>query len=123
VRLEEGERAPFEGLLVPIALAATLTAKAEGCESRIKLLRQRHVELMELETNLAETLRENDRKSHALQMQIMEDALWDAEPGWWEHPAIWFGVGIGAAIAVVAASVSILDATRPLSANLQIANP
>lgn len=117
IPLDAGQRAPFEGMLVPFGLASALTAKAEGCEARIDLTRQQAQELADLELKLMEQLRQNDLEVHALQMKVMEQALGDAKPAWWEHPAIWFGVGIVAAIAVVAGSVSILDATRPLSAN------
>lgn len=121
VRLDAGERAPFDGLLVPIKLAASLMAKVESCDQRIELVRQERTELAELEVDFCRNLREADQESHAMRVQVLEQALAEAVPAWWEHPAVWLGVGIVGAIALVAGSVSILGATRPMSANLQSA--
>lgn len=112
-----GDVAPFSGMLMPLSVAATVTAKVEGCEKRIEVARNEAREVADVELGYLANLRENDRQAHELQTKMLENAISQAEPAWWEHPAVWFLAGIGATIAIFAGSVSILDAMRPIGAD------
>jgi hypothetical protein len=101
-------------MLIPLDLAASITAQAEGCDLRIETARQEERELADLDLKLERDLRAGDVEVCAARIDLLEGALQSAQPAWWEHPAIWFGFGIVATIAIVVGSVTILDATRPI---------
>ena len=102
-------------MLVPYSTAAALTAKAELCDERIAIARSEEKAIARAEANLAANLRQNDKLAFELKLKIMQDALDAVGPGWWEHPVLWFGVGIVVSVATVAGAVGVLDATRPVA--------
>lgn len=114
VRLSEGDLAPYEGLLLPLDVAAAVAARAEGCNLRIETAREQERELGDVDLQLEEYLREADQERYEAELDLLRAELAEARPDWWEHPALWLGIGIVTAIAVTAGSVSILDHMRPI---------
>lgn len=115
VLLLQGDPAPFRGMLSPLDMLATITARAEGCDRRIETAREWERDLAEIDLQLEEHLREVDQERYEAELELLRATVERVEPDWWEHPAIWFGLGIVAAIAVTAGSVSIIEATRPIA--------
>jgi hypothetical protein len=93
--------------------AAKLGVKADQCDARVKLARDEQVELADIRLGFCQGARENDREACQLKLGVLEDAVAQVEPQWWEHPALWFVVGVVTTVGVVVGAVAIFDATRP----------
>lgn len=113
VMVAEDEPAPFTGMLVPLHTSAVLTAKAEFCDEQIEKARKEEQEIAELSVKLVQGMRLNDKQAFDLKLQVMQDALSEVQPGWWEHPILWYGAGIVSAILVVWGSVEVYKAIAP----------
>jgi hypothetical protein len=100
-------------MLVPHRTAAILTAKAEHCDERVSLARREEKEIADLSVKLVQGQRLNDQQAFELKSQIMMGALEEVQGGWWDHPVLWFGLGVVSAVGLVLGAVEILDATRP----------
>lgn len=112
-----GEEVPFDGQLLSPRRAARLAVQAGQCQERIVTEVARAVELIKIDLELEKGLRANDADAAAMQTDLLKGALQDAressEPGFLEHPLLWFTIGVAATAAAIGLTVAILDATRP----------
>lgn len=107
-----GEIAPFSGLLLDYRTAAKLTAKAERCDAQLEIERSTAAEHFAAAERYAAELRAADQAFAAARIRALEVAAADAAPGWYQAPALWFGVGIVTAGAIVAVTGYALQASR-----------
>lgn len=95
ISLEEGQEAPFEGLLITPARASKLYSKIELCEKDKKIAKE-HFENSTL-IQAAAHKQEVDNLSSALKKA--EEA---AQRSWYEDPGLWFTTGsvLGAVVGI-----------------------
>ena len=117
VILPVGKSAPFTGVLLNVQRSADLTVKAEQCQQRIDLGTDAAREKGEVKLQAEKDRRRADQDAHALKMSAMRSGMEAYKerfaPKWYEHPVIWFALGMAATAATIAGSVAIIDATRP----------
>jgi len=115
--VREGELVPFDGQLMTPKRAATLAVAAGQCQDRIAMEVSQAVELMKIDLQLQEQLRANDKEHAQKQLDLLMTELELTreltEPSFWEHPVLWFTLGVAATVAAVGITVAVLDATRP----------
>jgi hypothetical protein len=99
-------------LLLDYLTAAKLTAKAEQCDARLELVRGEAAEHAAVAEQYAARMRAADREYAEARLRVLEVAAADAAPRWWESPALWFGVGVVTAGAIVAVTGYALQAAR-----------
>lgn len=97
VSLEEGQAAPFDGLLLTPARAAKIHEKIEFCEKEKKLA-QEHFENSRLITEAA-----NKQKVEEL-TKALNEAEKAAQRSWYEDPSLWLTTGSVLGVVVGAAS-------------------
>jgi hypothetical protein len=104
--------APYSGILYTPRLAATQAVRAAGCKDEIDLAVKR-------EQDVAATKKRGDDRLHKIdlgtkdkEIKILEDALEDAGPSWYSHPAFVIPVTVAATLGAVAATVAIADRLR-----------
>ena len=115
--LPAGKPAPFTGMLLDVQRSADLTVRAEQCQERIDLEADAEREKGEVRLQAEKDRRKADQDAHALKMAAMRSGMEAYKgrfaPKWYEHPVIWFVLGMAATAATIAGSVAIIDATRP----------
>ena len=102
ISLQEGEEAPFNGLLLTPKRAAKLHSRIEFCEKALKLSEENFKDSLLLE-----------QAAHKNKVALLEEALAkaekDAERAWYENPELWFTTGTVAGVIVgTAASIGLL---------------
>lgn len=109
--------APFGGMLLGPRRAATITTKAEQCDERVKMAADEVRELGGVKLQAEKDGRASDNDASAQRLEIMQWGMDQYKeryaPKWYEHPVIWYALGILTAAGVTAGAVAIIDATRP----------
>ena len=114
VPLDLGTRAPFAGMLIRDADLTTWRLLLERAQFRLRLFDERAAAVLELSierervsTRAAEArdaLHEELWRQRVAELTTaVNDARVAAVRGWWEHPALWFAVGVVLAAAGVVA--------------------
>lgn len=83
-----GERAPYDGQLLTIPLAINLGLKAEKADERVRIEKEYAEKACAVKVNYAEKLHTIDAETWQAQRAVLEKALKDASPAWYEEP--WF---------------------------------
>jgi hypothetical protein len=113
----QGTRAPFTGMLVGPRRSAVMTVKSQQCDARTKAAVREATELGEVKLQAEKDRRANDSDTNKQKIIIMRQGMEAYKqrfgPKWYKHPALWFSIGVVAAAGVMAASVAIIDKTRP----------
>ena len=96
--LNEGEAAPFTGVLQTVPMSISIGQKAASCPERIKLE-------VSKTSSIADVNREADRRIADIELQgekrvtnIWKGQAEKNEPGFWDHPATWFVIGVAATV-------------------------
>lgn len=96
--LNAGDPAPFTGIIQTVPMALAIGQKASSCPERIRLEVART-------SSIARVNREADRRVADVELegekrvtQIWKDQAEENEPGFWDHPATWFVVGVVATV-------------------------
>ncbi len=109
--------APFGGMLLGPRRAATITVKAEQCDERTKDATDEQRELGEVKLQAEKDGRASDNVASAQKLDFALKAMEDYKerygPKWYEHPAIWYALGIVTAVAITAGAVEVISKTRP----------
>ena len=99
--LTAGNPAPFSGILMTYHRAARLGVKADQCDAKVMLAKDEQTELADIKLGYCRGARENDREACRLKLKVLENEVAKVEPQWWEHPALWFTVGVVTAVGVI----------------------
>lgn len=93
------------------------------CQERIDLAVSEERESGETKLQAEKDRRNNDKDGFALKLSAMRSGMEAYKtrfaPKWYEHPAIWFALGVGSAFALIMGSVEIIDKTRPAVLQVQ----
>lgn len=116
VALDQGERAPRAGMLIPQSDLVTWRLEIESLRYELEAVRDLHrdqarvrqelcLERLDLRDEAQEARealwRERAAELGAQVREAREAAREAAERGWWEHPALWASIGVVATTAVV----------------------
>jgi hypothetical protein len=117
VPLDAGTRAPFAGMLIRDADLTTWRLLLERAQFRLRLFDERAAAVLELNVERERVSIRAAEARNALHEELwrqrvgelttaLNDARVSAMRGWWEHPALWFAVGVVlASVGVVAVGV------------------
>jgi hypothetical protein len=123
VILAVGKQAPFSGMLLNVRRASDLTVRAEMCQERIDAAVDEERERAVVKLQAEKDRRVSDKDACTIKLSAMRSGMEAYEaafaPHWYEHPVIWFAVGVGLTIATIAGSVEIIDKTRPAVVQVQ----
>ena len=86
--VEEGSAAPYSGQLLTTRLAVSLSLKAKRYEERLKLEIDMAEAVYDQKLALAKKLHLIDSEAKEKQIQLLERAVREARPSFWEHPVV-----------------------------------
>lgn len=111
VELSVGQPAPYAGLLISRELALRAMQCQEHDLPMCRLERVRDVAVCKLEVATVTELRRIEKqRGDRLAAQLQKAAeIEPPERPWWQHPALWAGLGVAVGIG---ASVAIVEAVR-----------
>lgn len=120
VELPEGGRAPFAGTLMEAQIAVWLRGQVDELRLQVSSLEAELARTVAREGERASVLVEIERArtSAAESRTALRDGLWqarateltrqlraardDARPSFWEQPGLWYGLGVGTVVLVIA---------------------
>lgn len=108
----EGQVVPFTGVLMTLRRAAKLGVAAEGCQERVELAVEREQELAQVKLLGERQLRENDRQTSQLQVDLLQRRMAELAPAWYERPAFVAPLTAALTVAVLVLSVKTVQALR-----------
>lgn len=117
VALEQGERAPFAGILMPLENAAKLGERVESCELRLSMGERLAIEKERLRESSSEAVLHLERSSCSDKQKLLQSALADAQEDarreWWEQPEVIGTIGALLGAGVVVGAVFLVGQLRP----------
>jgi hypothetical protein len=57
--------------------------------------------------------RESANQSFQAQLAAAQKVAEEAAPGWYEHPGLWFGIGVATTVALTLTAVVVLERLEP----------
>lgn len=118
--LDEGELAPFKGMLLSTPLAIDQSTKAHDCAEVVEIEVGEVKETLQLKLDAEIQYRAVDNRASAMREDLLkkrvEEAQKLAERAWWEDPRLWLGVGVivgvGMTIGATYAGVEIVKSNQ-----------
>ena len=108
--LLEGEKAPFTGQLLTPRRAAKAAVGLMMCDDRIKLQVAKADELWTVKLDLAKRLAAADLEAARSQIKVLQKALQDSKPPWYQHPAFVSGLTTTILVAILIGSIKVYQA-------------
>jgi hypothetical protein len=97
--------APFSGVLMTVKQAADITAKAEFTDERIRAAADVEIRLAKNENETQKKLHVIDLEAKDKEIKLLEQALADSGPKFYEHPAFVIPVTVVVTLGVVALAI------------------
>lgn len=112
-----GEKAPFTGVLLTPRRAAIATVTAEQAARRTQQEVDLATKLLQIDLQAERDKRANDKSSFDDKLRSQRDAMdlykQRFGPKWYDNDALWYGVGVVSALAMVLITVEVMEARRP----------
>lgn len=107
-----GEVVPFSGQLMTNRRAAKLVVTTEQCEDWRALDLEEAHELHQIQLQMVEEQRENDIKTHEMQLDLYRQREAELAPVWYEHPVFVAGTSVILTVALFSLAVKTVESLR-----------
>lgn len=112
----QGEPVPFTGVLSTPRRAAIQAVQAEQATERREQAVEEAVRLVQIDLATEQAKRQADNDACNLKLGTQRDLLHQMneqlQPRWYEHPALWFGVGVVVSVGVVMGAARLVEVGR-----------